>query len=57
MMSSRHGPYELGYTRATDGYYSGLPICEIAPILKGILNSDRSLQLESVKPESLVIAD
>ena len=57
MTSSQHGPYDLGYTRAT---MDGTTRCQPAKVresLKPIPSSDRSLQLDSVKLESLVIAD
>ncbi len=47
MTSSPHGPYGLGYTRATMAVTEG----------GNRLSSDCSLQLESMKLESLVIAD
>ena len=57
MTSNQHAPYDLGYTRATmDGTASSDP-ARASESLKAILSSDRSLQLESVKPESLVIVD
>jgi hypothetical protein len=40
-----------------NGRYSGSQDREVEPILKAGLSSDRSLQLDSVKAESLVIAD
>ena len=43
MTSSHHGPYGQGYTRATMGRTEG--------------SSDWSLQLDSMKSESLVIAN
>ena len=57
MTSSPHGPYVQGYTRAT---MAGSKCCELARVSqsqKAGLSSDRSLQLDCVKPESLVIAD
>ena len=45
-----------GLQTCYNGWYNGLPLCEEALILKAILSSDRSLQLDSVKLESLVIA-
>ena len=56
MTSSHHGPYVLGYTRATMAGTDGQPPRERERIHKIGLSSDRSLQLDSVKPESLVIA-
>ena len=57
MTSSPHGPYGLGYTRATMAVTVGLRPREGEPIPKRRLSSDCSLQLESMKLESLVIAD
>ncbi len=57
MTSSHHGPYGLGYTRAT---MAGTESCEAAtwsqPQKTG-RSPDRSLQLDCVKSESLVIAN
>ena len=56
MTSSHHGPYILGYTRAT---MAGTERCEPARASqpqKAGPSTDRSLQLDSVKLESLVIA-
>ncbi len=55
--SSHHGLYIQGYTRAT---MDGTESCQLArrsQSQKTILSSDRSLQLDFVKLESLVIAD
>ena len=57
MTSSPHGPYGLGYTRATMAVTEGGRAGDPAPISKSRLSSDCSLQLESMKSESLVIAD
>ena len=57
MTSSPHGPYVLGYTRATMAVTAGMPGREAEPIPKSRLSSDRALQLGRVKAESLVIAD
>ncbi len=57
MTSSPHGPYVQGYTRAT---MAGTKSCETAKwsqSQKAGLSSDWSLQLDSMKSESLVIAD
>ncbi len=56
MTSSHHGPYVLGYTRAT---MAGTECCE--PVRrskshKAGLSSDWSLKLDFMKVESLVIA-
>ena len=56
MTSSHHGPYEVGYTRATMVITMGSDPAKGEPILKNHLSSDCSLQLESMKLESLVIA-
>ncbi len=57
MTSSPHGLYAQGYTRAT---MAGTKSCEPARVgqsQKAGLSSDWSLQLDSMKSESLVIAD
>ena len=57
MTSSPHGPYVQGYTRAT---MVGTNRCELArgsQSEKTDLSTDKSLQLDSLKSESLVIAD
>ena len=55
MTSNHHGPYALGYTRATMAGTEEQPLREEERIYKTGLSSDRSLQLDSVKLESLVI--
>jgi hypothetical protein len=57
MTSSPHGPYGLGYTRTTMVVTEGSEGVNPELILKSHLSSDCSLQLESMKSESLVIAD
>ena len=57
MTSSPHGPYVQGYTRATMGGTKGCEPARGSQSQKAVLSSDRSLQLDSVKVESLVIAD
>ena len=57
MTSSPHGPYGLGYTRATMAVTTGSDGGDPELISKSRLSSDCSLQLESMKLESLVIAD
>ena len=57
MTSSPHGPYILGYTRATMVGTMGCEVARWSESQKTNLSSDRSLQLDSVKVESLVIAD
>jgi hypothetical protein len=56
MTSSPHGPYVQGYTRATMGATTGCKPVKVSQSLKSALSWDRSLQLDSVNPESLVIA-
>ena len=57
MTSSPHGPYRLGYTRATmDGTTRSDPV-KASGSLKAVLSSDCTLQLECMKAESLVIVD
>ncbi len=56
MTSNHHGPYVLGYTRAT---MAGTERCETVMLSepqKACLSSDWSLKLDSMKLESLVIA-
>ncbi len=57
MTSSPHGPYVQGYTRATMVDTKGCEPARGSQSQKIDLSSDRSLQLDSVKLESLVIAD
>ena len=57
MTSSPHGPYALGYTRATMGGTKGCKPARGSQSQKAVLSSDWSLQLDSMKVESLVIAD
>ena len=57
MTSSPHGPYILGYTRATMVDTEGSKTARFSQSHKVCLSSDRSLQLDSVKLESLVIVD
>ena len=57
MTSNHHALYDLGYTRATmDGTESGDTVMW-SESQKAILSSDWSLQLDSMKSESLVIAN
>ena len=56
MTSSQHGPYDLGYTRATMVGTTRSQPARVSDSLKADPSSDRSLQLDSVKLESLVIA-
>ena len=57
MTSSPHGPYVQGYTRATMGDTKSSEAVRPGESQKVVLSSDWSLQLDSMKPESLVIAD
>ncbi len=57
MTSSPHGPYVQGYTRATMDGTVGRNTARWSQSEKTILSSDCTLQLECMKPESLVIAD
>ena len=57
MTSSPHGLYVQGYTRATMGGTKGSNPARRSQSQKAVHSSDRSLQLDSVKLESLVIAD
>ncbi len=57
MTSSPHGLYIQGYTRATMGCTKGSELARGSQSHKAVLSSDRSLQFDSVKLESLVIVD
>ncbi len=57
MTSSPHGPYVWGYTRATMVCTEGSKTARLSQSQKAYLSSDWSLQLDSMKLESLVIAD
>ncbi len=57
MTSSPHGPYAWGYTRATMVGTEGRDTARWSQSQKAGLSSDCSLQLDCMKPESLVIAD
>ena len=57
MTSSHHGPYVRGYTRATMAGTEGSDAARWSESHKTSLSSDWSLQLDSMKSESLVIAD
>ncbi len=57
MTSSPHGLYVQGYTRATMGCTKGSDLAGGSQSHKAILSSDWSLQLDSMKLESLVIVD
>ena len=57
MTSSHHGPYVQGYTRATMVGTNGRKPVTVSQSEKTDLSTDKSLQLDSLKSESLVIAD
>ena len=57
MTSNHHGPYVLGYTRATMGGTTGCEAARWSQTLKTVRSSDCRLQLAYMKPELLVIAD
>ncbi len=57
MTSSPHGPYAQGYTRATMAGTKGRHTARWSQSQKTGLSSDWSLQLDSMKSESLVIPD
>ncbi len=57
MTSSPHGLYIQGYTRATMVSTEGSEPARVSQSQKANLSSDWSLQLDSMKLESLVIAD
>ncbi len=57
MTSSHHGLYGQGDTRATMGGTKGSQAARWSQSQKTARSPDRSLQLDSVKSESLVIVD
>ena len=57
MTSSPHGLYDQGYTRATMAGTKRSEAARRSQSQKTGLSSDWSLQLDSMKSESLVIAD
>ena len=57
MTSSHHGPYDQGYTRTTMVGTEGSQPARGSQSQKADLSPDWSLQLDSMKSESLVIAD
>jgi hypothetical protein len=57
MTSSPHGLYVQGYTRATMASTKRCKLARGSQSQKACLSSDWSLQLDSMKLESLVIAD
>ena len=56
MTSSHHGPYDQGYTRATMAGTEGCQPARGSQSQKACRSPDWSLQLDSMKSESLVIA-
>ncbi len=57
MTSSPHGPFEQGFTRHTMVSTEGSKAATWSKSHKTYRSPDRSLQLDYVKSESLVIAD
>ncbi len=57
MTSSPHGLYDQGYTRTTMAGTTGSYFARRRKSLKAGLSPDWSLQLDSMKLESLVIVD
>ena len=57
MTSSHHAPYVQGFTHATMAGTKGCDLAKGSQSQKAGLSSDWSLQLDSMKLESLVIAD
>src|SRR6266699_2219964 len=57
MTSSHHGPYVQGCTHATMRGTKGSDLARVSESQKATLSSDRGLQPDPVKSESLVIAD
>ena len=57
MTSSPHAPYAQGCTHATMVGTTGCKPAKVSESLKAGLSSDWSLQLDSMKSESLVIVD
>ena len=57
MTSSHHGPYVQGYTRTTMEGTKGSDAARPSESQKTLPSSDWSLQLDSMKLESLVIPD
>ena len=55
--SSHHGPYGMGYTRATMASTEGSNTARWSESHKACRSPDWSLQLDSMKSESLVIVD
>ena len=57
MTSNHHAPYGLGYTRTTMAVTTSSDMVTGSESLKDSLSSDWSLQPDSMKLESLVIAN
>ena len=57
MTSSHHGPYGQGYTRTTMVGTEGCKPATVSQSQKPYLSPDWSLQLDSMKSESLVIVN
>ena len=57
MTSNQHAPYVQGYTRTTMAGTARSETAKLSKSLKAGPSSDWSLQLDSMKLESLVIAD
>ena len=57
MTSSHHGPYDQGYTRATMAHTKRSELARASGPHKVRRSPDWSLQLDSMKSESLVIVD
>ncbi len=57
MTSSPHGPYAQGYTRTTMAGTEGSELARVSKSQKAGPSSDWSPQLDSMKSESLVIAN
>ena len=57
MTSNHHAPYVLGNTRATMAGTKGSKTATLSKTQKTGPSSDCSLQLDYMKPESLVIAN
>ena len=57
MTSNHHAPYVLGFTHATMAGTKGCDPVRGSESQKAVLSSDRGLQPDLVKSESLVIAD
>ena len=55
--SSHHGPHGVGYKRATMGGTKGCKPAKVSESQKTSRSPDWSLQLDSMKSESLVIAN